>query len=219
MPLAQFGKRHIEIVVPETRLGQVKAQAARQAARAADRVGPMATHARDAAGHAREAAAQARDAAAQARDVATDVATQARGVANDKVFVAREWAAPKLDAAAHSFEEQLAPKISAMLSQAAARVDPAPAARSRKWPMVLLLTGLAVGAVGFVMYRKSADQWTEAMKDSSADASRWMGEKAQSTTDKAAEVAHGVASKTESASDGLGDKAKTQADQVSKKMS
>ncbi|MBB4938398.1 hypothetical protein FHR32_002703 [Streptosporangium album] len=150
---------------------------------------------------------------------ARDAATQARGVANDKVFVAREWAAPRLDAAAHSFEEQLAPKISAMLSQAAAKIDPAPAAKSRRWPMVLLFTGLAVGAIGFAMYRKSTEQWTEAMKDSSADASRWMGEKAQSTTDKAAEVAHDVASKTDSTAGGLGDKADARADQASKKSS
>lgn len=197
MPLAQFGKRHIEIVIPETRLDQVKAQVAR----AADRVGPMATHARDAAAHAR------------------DAATHARGTANDKVYVARGWAAPRLDAAAHSFEEQLAPKISAMLSQAATRIDPTPAAKSRRWPMILLFTGLAVGAIGFAMYRKSADQWTEAMKDSTADASRWVGEKAHSATDKASEMMHGVKSKAESTAEETAHKADAQADQAAKKMS
>lgn len=197
MPLAQFGKRPIEIVIPESRLNQVKAQVAR----AADRVGPMATHARDAATHAR------------------DAATHARGTANDKVYVAREWAAPRLDAAAHSFEEQLAPKISAMLSQAATRIDPAPAAKSRRWPMVLLFTGLAVGAIGFAMYRKSADQWTEAMKDSTADASRWVGEKAHSATGKASEMMHGVKSKAESTAEETAHTADVQADQAAKKMS
>ncbi|MGV9773257.1 hypothetical protein [Streptosporangium sp. NPDC003464] len=171
-----------------------------QLARAADRVGPMATHARDTAAHAR------------------DAATNARVAANEKVYLARGWAAPRLDAAAHSFEEQLAPKVSALLSQAATKIDPTPAARSRRWPMVLLFTGLAVGAIGFAMYRKSTDQWTEAMKDSTSDASRWMSEKAHATADKAVEMAHGVRSKAGSTAGGPGDKAETEADQASTKM-
>ncbi|MFJ2028148.1 hypothetical protein [Streptosporangium sp. NPDC087985] len=201
-------------MTPGTRLGQVKAQVTR----AADRVGPMATQARDMAAQARDMATQARDMAAQARDVAT----QARDRANDKVFVAREWAAPRLDAAAHSFEEQLAPKISAMLSQAATRMDPAPAVKSRKWPMFLLFSGVVVGVIGFAMYRRSAEQWTEVMKDSTADASRWMGEKAQSTKDKVSEVAHSVTSKTDSTAstaEKISGRADAQADQVSKKSS
>ncbi|WP_433248427.1 hypothetical protein ACQPYK_00500 [Streptosporangium sp. CA-135522] len=201
MPLAQFGKRHIEIVVPNTRLGQVKAQVAR----AADRVGPMAGH---------------------ARDTASGMATHARDTANAKVFVARGWAAPRLDAAAHSLEEQIAPKVSAILSQAASRIDPTPVAKSRRWPVVLLFTGLAVGAIGFAMYRKSTSQWTEAMKDNMSDASSWVGQKTHAATDKAAEMAHSVRSKAGATAEEAGtmaeqagDKADATANQVSKKLS
>ncbi|MFF5208587.1 hypothetical protein [Streptosporangium sp. NPDC000396] len=161
----------------------------------------MAAHARDAASHARDAVGHARDAA------------------GGRIYVAREWAAPRLDAAAHSVEDQIAPKVSAMLSQAASKIDPAPRARSRRWPMVLFLTGVAIGAVGFAMYRKNAEQWTEAMKETAADASRWMGEKTHTGASKVSETTENVASKVSSTADELGSKAETQAEQAAKKSS
>ncbi|MFF0573310.1 hypothetical protein ACFY19_16020 [Streptosporangium saharense] len=161
----------------------------------------MATQAREAAGHARDAAAYA------------------RGSAGDKLYVAREWAAPKLDAAAHSFEEQIAPKVSALLSQAANKVDPRPPARSRKWPTLLLLTGLAIGAVGFALYRKNSEQWSDAMKENAADASRWASDKARSTSEKVSDVTDETASKVEDKAGKLGDKAEHKADQASRKLS
>jgi hypothetical protein len=180
VPLVLFGKRNMKIVIPETRLRQVKAQAVRTA----DRVGPM--------------------------------ATQARDTANEKIVVARGWAAPKLDAAAHSIAEEIAPKISAMMSQAAARIDPAPAVKTRnRAPMLLLLMGLAVGAVGYAMYRKNADQWADSMKDSASDASHWVGQKTETTADRVSGATHDAASKA----DEFGGKADSKADQISKKMS
>lgn len=171
MPLALFGKRHIKIVAPEMRLRHVKAQAVR----AADRVGPLAVHARDAAG-------------------------QARGAAGEKIIIARGWAAPRLDAAAHSIEEQLAPKLSAALSHAAARIDPTPA-KSRGWPVMLLITGLAIGAAGYALYRRNADQWTDTLKDSTSDASQWVGRKTEATADKASDVASDAAPKADARGD------------------
>lgn len=200
MPLTLFGKRQA-IVIPDTRLNQMKAQVTRVGDLASERVGPMATQAREAAGHARDAAAYA------------------RGSAGDRLYVAREWAAPKLDAAAHSFEEQIAPKVSALLSQAANKVDPRPPARSRKWPTLLLLTGLAVGAIGFVLYRKNSEQWSDAMKENAEDASRWASDRARSTSEKVSDAADETASKVENKAGKLGDKAEHKADQASRKLS
>ncbi|WP_271215675.1 hypothetical protein [Streptosporangium carneum] len=178
----------------------MKAQVVRAADLASERVGPV--------------AAQAREAAIQAREAAS----HARGAAGDRIYVAREWAAPKLDAAAHSVEEQLAPKVSALLSQAASKVDPTPRTRSRRWPTLLLLTGLAVGAVGFALYRKSADQWTDAMKENASDASRWASEKARSASAKVSDVAEEAKAKIGAKADQAGEKAEHAADQASKKL-
>ena len=200
MPLALFGKRKV-IVVPDTRLNQMRAQVAHAADLASERIAPVAVQARVAADQARAAAGQA------------------RGVAGDKLYVAREWAAPKLDAAAHSVEEQIAPKVSALLSQAASKVDPTPRTRSRKWPMMLLLTGIAVGAAGFALYRKSADQWTDAMKENASDASQWASEKARSASEKVSDVTDEAKSKVDAKAGQLGEKAEHKADQASKKLS
>ncbi|MEU8385773.1 hypothetical protein [Streptosporangium sp. NPDC048865] len=204
----------MKIVAPERRLRHVKAQAVR----AADRIGPMAGHARDAASsHAHDMAVQARDVAGHAREMAgqaREVAGQARDVASEKIIVARGWAAPRLDAAAHSFEEQLAPKISAALSQAAARIDPTPA-KSRKTPMLLLFAGVAIAAAGYALYRKNADQWADTLKESASDASQWVGQKKDAVTEKVSGAADDAATKA----DGLSAKADSRAESTSRKPS
>lgn len=126
--------------------------------------------------------------ARRAGDRIAPVADQARSVAASRFEDARYWAAPRLEDAAHRVEDQFAPRVSSMLSEAAKRVDPAPA-RSRKWPIVVLLTGLTLGVLGYLFYRRNAQQWTDHMKDSAADASRWASEKAEQATEKATELA------------------------------
>ncbi|GAA3163266.1 hypothetical protein GCM10010466_62780 [Planomonospora alba] len=185
MPLAtMFGKRSAG-KVPQTRrrlaIDQAKVardqakvardQAVLQLARAAEKIGPM--------------AAQVREAALCAAD--------------EKMTEARKWAAPQLDAAAHSIEQQLGPKLSAMLADAAAKLDPSPTkAKSRSnWPKVLLLTGIAVGAAGFAMYRKNTNQWTESVKGGASDASHWMSDKAKTAADKVSDMAGGMKSRAE----------------------
>ncbi|MEV0582681.1 hypothetical protein [Nonomuraea sp. NPDC050310] len=116
------------------------------------------------------------------------MADQARTVASSRIEDARYWAAPKLEDAAHRVEDQFAPRVSAMLTQAAKRVDPSPA-RSRRWPVAVLMTGLALGAMGYMFYRRNAQQWTDHMKDSAADASRWVSEKADRASDKTSDLA------------------------------
>ncbi|MFG1708500.1 YtxH domain-containing protein [Nonomuraea sp. M3C6] len=126
----------------------------------------------------------------------TPVADQAKVVAAQRFEDARYWAAPRLHSAAHGFEDQVAPKVSSMLSAAARKIDPTPS-RSRRWPTLALLTGLAVGAIGYVFYRRNAQQWTEHMKDSASDASRWASEKADRTTESANRMAANASNRAE----------------------
>ncbi|SDL32082.1 hypothetical protein SAMN05421874_11999 [Nonomuraea maritima] len=124
------------------------------------------------------------------------MADQARTVTAQRLEEARYWAAPRLESAAHEFEHQVAPKVSSMLAATAKRIDPTPI-RPRRWPTFVLLSGLAIGAMGYMFYRRNAQQWTEHMKDSASDASRWVNERA----DRATESTDGLVSdKTNEAS-------------------
>ncbi|MET7333411.1 YtxH domain-containing protein [Nonomuraea sp. NPDC005650] len=127
------------------------------------------------------------------------MADQAKMVAAQRFEDARYWAAPRLHSAAHGFEDQVAPRVSSMLTSAARRIDPTPT-RSRRWPTLVLLTGLAVGAIGYMFYRRNAQQWTEHMKDSASDASRWVSEKADRTAESADRMAGRMSDKADEAS-------------------
>ncbi|HEX4814029.1 MAG TPA: hypothetical protein VFV66_14895 [Nonomuraea sp.] len=127
------------------------------------------------------------------------MADQARTAAAHRFEDARSWAAPRLESAAHGFEDQIAPKVSSMLTRAARRIDPKPT-RSRRWPMLALMTGLAVGAMGYMAYRRNAQQWTEHMKDSASDASRWVNEKAERTAESADRIAATASNKADETS-------------------
>jgi hypothetical protein len=127
------------------------------------------------------------------------MADQAKVAAAQRIEDARYWAAPRLEEAAHRVEDQLAPKVSSMLVTAAEKIDPSPR-RSRRWPVMILLMGLAVGTVGYMFYRRNAQQWTEHMKDSASDASRWVSEKADQTADSSQRMASKVSDKADETS-------------------
>ncbi|MEV4567195.1 YtxH domain-containing protein [Nonomuraea sp. NPDC049419] len=139
---------------------------------------------------------QVKTRAAQTGQRLAPMADQAKVAAAQRIEDARYWAAPRLESAAHGFEEQVAPKVSSMLTAAARRIDPTPT-RSRRWPTLVLLTGLAVGTIGYMFYRRNAQQWTEHMKDSASDASRWVNEKADRTAESADQMAAKVSSKSD----------------------
>ncbi|MEV2272817.1 hypothetical protein [Nonomuraea africana] len=136
--------------------------------------------------------------ATRAGDRLVPVADQAKVAAAHRIEDARYWAAPKLEGAAHRVEDQLAPAVSALLIQAASRIDPTPA-RSRRWPTLVLVTGLALGAAGYMFYRRNAQQWTDHMKDSASDASRWASERADQTAEKVSSNADKAADKVDQA--------------------
>ncbi|WP_156045994.1 hypothetical protein [Herbidospora cretacea] len=128
-------------------------RAKHSAYRTANKVGPMAGMARDSA---IGMAGNARDYAGTAREVATS-----------RLEDARYWAAPRLDHAAVSFEEHIAPRVAAMMAEMARRLDPAPpiVKRRTRMPMMVLMGGLAMGAIGFALYKRNARQWADTMSE------------------------------------------------------
>ena len=98
---------------------------------------------RPAKARAGAAPAKARRQARRAAVQAGPLTAGARLTVRKGIHHARSWAAPRLDRTGNALEEQLAPKMAAMLSAAAHRIDPAPS-RRRRWP--LLVAGLAASA-------------------------------------------------------------------------
>lgn len=120
----------------------------------------------------------------------TPVAGSARDAAAHRIEDARLWAAPKLDQAAQSVEEQIAPIVSAFLAELARRIDVSATRKPRRrWPVAALCTGAALGAIGVAVYRGNAQRWSgdtmredtmrENVRDTASDAGRWVGEKAE----------------------------------------
>ncbi|ADG86797.1 hypothetical protein Tbis_0060 [Thermobispora bispora DSM 43833] len=106
-----------------------------------------------------------RSAAKKAGVRMTPVAGTARDVAAQRIEDARLWAAPKLDQAAHSVEEQIAPVVSAFLTELARRLESTAPKKTRRWPLAALCTGAAIGAIGVAMYRGNAKRWAESVRD------------------------------------------------------
>ena len=105
---------------------------------------------------AHEAAAQvkpvAAQAAAQVKPVAAQVAAQVKPVAKTAgeatrrgLHRSRAWAAPQIEHSGQVLEETVAPKVSAMLSAAAQRIEP-PKPKRQRWRTVVGLSLLAAAA-------------------------------------------------------------------------
>jgi len=113
----------------------------------------------------RERLDQVRTQTVKAVEKVGPLASQARDVASRRIEDARVWAAPRLERAAHMVEERIAPRVSAMLSDAAKAVDPGKTARAkRRWPVLTLVTGVALGAIGYVMYRNN-QSWVDSVTE------------------------------------------------------
>lgn len=131
-------------------------------------------------------------------------AVNARDVAVHTIEDARVWAAPRLERAAHTVEEQLAPKVSTMLSDAAKLVDPGKTVKARRrWPILTLVTGVALGAIGYLMYRNN-QQWVDSMTDTGNGVRERVAEttrEAAETSERAAEASERLAERTEHLTD------------------
>jgi hypothetical protein len=92
------------------------------------------------------AASRAQAATNQASIQFTPLAKSAQLTLGRGVYGARVWAAPRIEATGVAVQEQLAPRISAALTQTARRVQPVVVRPRRRWP--LLVGGIALLAAG-----------------------------------------------------------------------
>ena len=128
------------------------------------------------------------------------VAETARDLATHRLEDARVWAAPKLDQAAQSVEEQIAPIVSAFLTELARRIDVTSTRKTRRrWPVVALLGGIAIGAAGVALYRNNAQRWSETMRESmrhtGSEAGEWVEDKSEEMGGKADKAADEISGK------------------------
>src|SRR5260221_8494456 len=103
---------------------------------------------------ARRGAAQLKPAAERARPLAKNTSEAARR----QILRTRAWAAPQVERSGHVLQDTVAPKVSAMLSSAAKRIDPAQP-RFRRWKKpvgVATLTAAGGAIASFLGKRKNA---------------------------------------------------------------
>jgi len=100
---------------------------------------------------ARQAAARLKPAAARAKPLARTTGAAAR----KQVLRTRAWAAPQVERSGKVLQQKVAPKVSAALSSAAKRLDPAKA-RHRRWRKpagLATLTAASGAAAAFLRNR------------------------------------------------------------------
>jgi len=85
------------------------------------------------------------------------MAASARTAARKGIHHARIWAAPRLERTGHTLEDQVAPRMAAMLSAAAQRIEPAQA-RRRRWPVLAagLITAAGLSATAAYLLKRRA---------------------------------------------------------------
>jgi hypothetical protein len=94
----------------------------------------------------RQARQQAGIAATKAAAQAAPLAATATLAARQGVHSMRAWAAPRLEQSGQALEKKVAPRMSAMLSSAARKIDP-PRRTRRRWPF-FVAGAMALGAAG-----------------------------------------------------------------------
>jgi hypothetical protein len=115
---------------------------------------------RNALDRARQAATPAKPAAAQVKPLASSAAAAARR----GVHRTRAWAAPQVDRTGQALQDSVAPKVSALLSSAARRLEPAKPKRRpwRKLAVSSVLTAAASAAAAVVLKRRTPEAATSA---------------------------------------------------------
>jgi hypothetical protein len=86
---------------------------------------------------------------------------QARRMAASGMTSARIWGAPRIDRAGQYVEEEVGPRVGAMLHRTAGRVDPVQPRRRRGIAAVLIVIGGALGAVGAIVTRRKMQQQSD----------------------------------------------------------
>jgi hypothetical protein len=138
-------------------------------------------------GKAGAAAAAALDRVQRAAAQVKPYVGSARAAAGRGMHKARAVAAPRLERAGQAVEDSVAPKVSAVLSSAAQRLEPVKP-RRRRWRKlagISLLTAAASAAAAIVRNRAKPDLTAPAETDSdgAAPAAKTRDEKAGTSTD------------------------------------
>ncbi len=122
---------------------------------------------------ARQAAAQAKPVAAQVKLVAARVKPLARSTgaaARRRVHRTRARAAPQVERTGQVLQDSVAPKVSALLSSAAQRLEPAKP-RRRRWRKLVGVSMLtaAASAVAALVRNRSKPDFTTSPAEADAD--------------------------------------------------
>lgn len=128
----------------DTRRATKAAKQARAASSAA--TANAASAAQNAATAAQNAAAAAASAAHQASGAAQAAATNLSNGVKEKVYIARAWAAPRLEDAADYTAKTVAPKVSAALRTTARQISPPARKSSKRNVLTWSLLGAAIAA-------------------------------------------------------------------------
>lgn len=109
---------------------------------------------------ARQTAAQVKPAAAHVQALASTAGAAARR----RVYKTRAWAAPQVDRTGQVLQDRVAPKVSAVLSSAARRLEPAEPKRRpwRKLAVSSVLTTAASAVAAIVRNRRKPEAATPA---------------------------------------------------------
>jgi hypothetical protein len=118
---------------------------------------------------ARETAEHAKPAAAQVKPLADST----RAAASRGLRRVRAWAAPQVERTGHVLEDTVAPKVSALLSRSARRLEPGKPAGQRWRKATAVVISVAMAAAGAVTAalrsRKAHDSATEPATDRAED--------------------------------------------------
>jgi hypothetical protein len=119
---------------------------------------------------AETAANGARDRARQAAARVRPLASSTRAAARRRAHKTRAWAAPQTERMAEVLQDSVAPKVSALLSSAAQRLEPAKPRRRpwRKLAVITVLAAVASAAAALVLNRRKPGLTTSAA-ESDAD--------------------------------------------------
>lgn len=144
------------------------------------------TSASSALDRVRQAAAQVMPVAARMKPLARSSGLAARR----RVHRTRAWAAPQVERTGQVLQDSVAPKVSALLSSAAQRLEPAkpPRRRWRKLVGISVITAAATAISAVVRSRKKPDLATSADVDADAPASAAEMGNGQAGTSSAADA-------------------------------
>lgn len=158
----QLTKGSANVKARAVNAGRQAGEQARQARQQAMKARDQALKARD---QARQQASQARQQAMKAASRAAPYAANAKVSASRGLLSARSWAAPRLEQSAEALQERIAPRMSAMLTAAARRIEP-PRSRRPRWPFVVagLVTLGAAAGVAVVKRRGSGMPWQQSQQ-------------------------------------------------------